>query len=284
MQSAWQFLSDLVWNIFNRPGLTDFIDIFIVAVIVYQLLKLTRETRASQVLKGFAILLLCSWLSELFKLRTLNYIMRWIVNSGAVVLVILFQPEIRRALEKLGRTSFMGLLRSDADQAEDERIIEELVQALLNMGKRRVGALIVIEQRTPLKDIIDTGTQVDARISQPLIENIFEPNTPLHDGAVVLRGHRVIAAGCLLQLSEGKSISRDLGTRHRAAMGVSESTDAITLIVSEETGIISYTFAGKMKRHMDAVSLTQLLRGIYLEPERGHTFVQWLRSRKERPS
>ncbi len=253
----------------HRPTISDVIDILIVAFFVYQLLKLTRGTRVSQVLKGVAVLLIALWLSDVFSLRTINWILRWLVNAGAVVLVVLFQPEIRRVLEGIGGTSLIDRVRNAGESIESEGLITELVDAMVNLSKRRVGALVVIEQKTRLKEICDTGTALDARVSQPLIENIFEPNTPLHDGAVIVRADRVVAAGCVLNLTEASGISRELGTRHRAAIGVSETTDAIVLIVSEETGIISVARHGKLTRHMDARSLTLLLRGIYAQPERG---------------
>lgn len=258
----------MVWNIIHRPSLSDVLDIVIVTFLVYQLLVFTRETRVSQVLKGLAVLLVSAWLSEIFQLRTLNWILRWVVNAGAVVLVVLFQPEIRRVLEGIGRTSVIRKLRGNEEAAQTDTIISEMVQAMLNMSKRRVGALIVIEQKTSLKEVCDTGTQVDACISQPLIENIFEPNTPLHDGAVILAYDRIRAAGCVLGLAEGAGISRELGTRHRAAIGISEATDAVALIVSEETGIISMARGGRLTRHMDARSLTALLQGIHAQPTR----------------
>lgn len=270
----------MVWNLLNRPRLADFLDIIIVAFLVYQLLKLTRETRASQVLKGLGMLLLCSWLSEALGLRTLNWILKWLVNAGAVVLVVLFQPEIRRVLEELGRTSFFDKVRPAEEDTQNRWIVDELVIGLTNMAKRRVGALIVIERKAHLKEVIDTGTLVDARISQPLIENIFEPNTPLHDGAVILRGDRVVAAGCVLRLSEGTGISRELGTRHRAAIGISEGTDAIALIVSEETGIISVARVGRLTRHMDAKSLTTLLCDVYTSQPRPNLLLQLLTRRR----
>lgn len=268
MNQLWQQITNMVWNIIHRPSISDVLDIVIVTFLVYQLLVFTRETRVSQVLKGLAVLLISAWLSEIFRLRTLNWILRWVVNAGAVVLVVLFQPEIRRVLEGIGRTSVLRKIRGNEEAAQIDTIVSEMVQALVNMSKRRVGALIVIEQKSSLKEVCDTGTQVDAHISQPLIENIFEPNTPLHDGAVILVYDRIRAAGCVLGLAEGAGISRELGTRHRAAIGISEATDAVALIVSEETGIISMARGGRLTRHMDARSLAALLQGIYAQPAR----------------
>ncbi|MDR3051268.1 MAG: diadenylate cyclase CdaA [Oscillospiraceae bacterium] len=268
MQELWNQVTTMLWNIAHRPRVSDVLDILIVAVLIYQVLRMTRETRVSQVLKGVGVLLLGLLLSEIFALRTINWILRWLVNAGAVVLVVLFQPEIRRVLEGIGGASLLERVRGGSDTGGGQTI-DELVQALVNLSKRRVGALVVIEQHTRLKEVCDTGTLVDARVSQPLIENIFEPNTPLHDGAVILHGDRVVAAACVLRLSEGSGISRELGTRHRAALGVSETTDAVVLIVSEETGIISVARGGKLTRHMDTRSLTLLLRDVYAAPRRG---------------
>lgn len=249
------------WNILNRPELKDWFDILIVAYLIYKLLMLTRQTRASQVLKGLAMLFVASWVSNFFDLSAFNWILTSLVNNAALVLLILFQPELRRALEQIGRGAKLDRVNSTAD--ENERIVTEITQALLSLARRRVGALIVFERKTGLKDFIDTGMSVDATVSGALLINIFEPNTPLHDGAVIIRGTRIVAAACVLALSDASNISRDLGTRHRAGLGVSESTDAVVLIVSEETGIISMAQAGKLTRHLDADDLTRVLSELY---------------------
>ena len=261
MTALWDTIQTALWNVFHRPGLSDIIDILIVTVIIYFLLMMTRQTRASAVLKGLVVLLIATFVSDLLGLTALNWLLMSVVNNGAVVLVILFQPEIRKALEQLGREN------SHAGEGEDQaRIIDEIIQCMTDLSRRRVGALIVFEQKTGLKDVIETGTAVDARISAPLLENIFEPNTPLHDGAVVIRGTRVVAGACILTLTEGRGISRELGTRHRAAIGISETTDAIVLIVSEETGIMSMARGGRLTRHLDTKSLREILEGIYAQP------------------
>lgn len=266
--TLWDQVKNLLWNMINRPQITDIIDILIVAFLIYQLLMLTRQTRASAVLKGLLLLILASWVSDLLGLTALNWILKSIVNNGAVVLLILFQPELRKALEQIGRGALIENNHLDSE-ADNKRIVEEMIQCLMNLSRRRVGALIVFEQKVGLKDLLETGTIMDAKISSPLLENIFEPNTPLHDGAVLVRGSRVMAAACILPLTEGRGISRELGTRHRAAIGVSETTDAVVLIVSEETGIISMARGGKLTRHMDTASLTQLLSGMYQQPHVG---------------
>ena len=255
------------WNIFNRPQFNDILDILIVAVLIYQLIMLTRETRASDVMKGFVMLIIACMLSGLLGLTALTWVLNLILNNGVIVLVILFQPELRHILEQLGRGAKLdhGTL---SNSEENARIVSEITQCLLNLSRRRVGALVVFEQRTGLKDVIETGTQLDSDISAPLLENIFEPNTPLHDGAVIIRGTRIMSASCMLTtLSESCAITRDLGTRHRAAIGISETTDAIVLIVSEETGVISMARDGKLTRHLDSAAITDILSSMYHQPQ-----------------
>ena len=281
MQTLWTQIRDALWNVFNRPTFTDFLDILIVAILLYGLLMLARQTRASAVLKGLVVLILASWISNLMGLTAINWILLNIVNNGAVVLVILFQPEIRKALEQLGR----GAIRDSShmsDHAENEYIVHEITNCLLALSRRRVGALLVFEQKVGLKDIIETGTLLDSRISGALIENIFEPNTPLHDGAVVIRGSRIMSAGCILTLAEGMGISRELGTRHRAAIGITETTDAITLIVSEETGIISVAREGRLTRHLDRALLEQILYKMYHQREEGLWSILFFRNRRKK--
>lgn len=271
-------VNTFLWNIFNRPQFKDWLDILIISILIYQLFMLTRETRASQVLKGLAVLILGTWISSFFGLTALNWVLMNIITNGSVVLIILFQPEFRRALERLGRGARIDRFQDNRD--ENTRIITEVTQSLLSLSRRRVGALLVFEQKTGLKDFLDTGTPIDAMISGALISNIFEPNTPLHDGAVIIRGDRLLAAGCVLALSEQSNLSRDLGTRHRAGLGVSESTDAVVLIVSEETGIISMAQAGRLTRHLDADGLTRVLTGMYRR--QSHTFNQLLGAVKDK--
>ena len=260
-------IQNLVWNVFNRPGLSDIIDILVVTVIIYELLMLTRQTRGSAVLKGLLLLLLIVGASNLLGLTALNWLLMAVLKNGALVLVILFQPELRKALEQMGRGAIIDKKRREVPD-DQEHIITEIIQCLTDLSRRRVGALIVFERKTGLKDVIETGISIDAEISAALLENIFEPNTPLHDGAVVIRGPRVMAGACILTLTEGRGISHELGTRHRAAIGVSETTDALVLIVSEETGIISMARGGKLTRHLDSKSLQEILGEMY---QQNHT-------------
>ena len=258
-------IQNLVWNVLNRPGLSDIIDILVVTVIIYELLMLTRQTRGSAVLKGLLLLLLIVGASNLLGLTALNWLLMAVLKNGALVLVILFQPELRKALEQMGRGAIIDKKRREVPD-DQEHIITEIIQCLTDLSRRRVGALIVFERKTGLKDVIETGISIDAEISAALLENIFEPNTPLHDGAVVIRGPRVMAGACILTLTEGRGISHELGTRHRAAIGISETTDALVLIVSEETGIISMARGGKLTRHLDSKSLQEILGEMYQQP------------------
>ena len=264
MSDVLTTLSNMAWNLTHRLGFVDLLDILIMTVIFYELLVLVQRTRSSALLKGLFLLLIIVLLSTLLGLTSLNWLLRYILNNGAVVLVILFQPEIRKGLEKMGRSTLLKKSnQSLKDMSENERIVTEIIQTMTDLSRRRVGALICFEQRTGLQDVIDTGTRVDGKISAPLLENIFEPNTPLHDGAVVIRDSRIEAAACILPLTEASGVSRDLGTRHRAGIGLSENTDAIVMIVSEETGIMSVVRGGVLRRPMTEQSLRMVLEEIY---------------------
>lgn len=240
----------------------DVVDIIIVAVIIYSLIRITSGTRALQVLKGLGIILAMAIAFSMLDLQTVTWMLSWLVNAAAVVLVILFQPEIRRALEKLGGGKFFGVM--SAPREGSELIVEELMRAVINMSKRKVGALIVFERKTGLRDIIETGTFINAEITSELVENIFYPNTPLHDGAMIIKDGKVYAAGCFLPLSDNKQISSELGTRHRAALGVSEVSDSYTIVVSEETGVISYMYDGMLTRYLDIPTLRGILERIFI--------------------
>ncbi len=261
MKTISSSIGTFFWNLFNRVQFKDVIDILIIAVLLYKVFQLTRQTRAGQVFKGFLLLIFISWFSNLLGFRALNWLVMNIVSNGAIVLLILFQPELRRTLEQFGRGARLGHLIENKDEAS--RIVFEITQSVLSLARRRVGALIVFEQKTGLKDFIDTGTVIDSMISGPLIANIFEPNTPLHDGAVIIRDDRIVAAGCVLSLSENSALGREMGTRHRAGLGVTEGTDAVVIIVSEETGIISTAQNGRLTRHLDADGLSRILGGMY---------------------
>ena len=256
-------LEAVVWNVIHRPNPIYLVDILLFAFILYQLLVHVQQTRVSQTLKGIAILLGATLLSGALGMRMIHALLFWMVNAGPVLLIVLFQSEIRRVLEQLGNSAVLEEFGGRNRSVDRDKMIEEMILALLHMARRRVGALIVIEQGIRLNDVIATGTKVDGIVSQPLLENIFEPNTPLHDGAVVVRDDRVVAAACLLRLSDATGVSRDLGTRHRAALGVSEISDAKVFVVSEETGIISLAEGGRLIRNLDDATLRRMLHEIY---------------------
>ncbi len=267
MAALWDTLELYVWNVLHRPGLADIADILVVAAIIYKLLMLTRDTRGSAVLKGLMLLLVLVGISNFVGLTAMSWLLSSVINNGPLVIVILFQPEIRKALEQIGRGARIDVRKADTGEDAD-RLIDEIIRCLTNLSRRRVGALIVFEGKTGLKDIIENGIPLDAQISAGLLENIFEPNTPLHDGAVVIRDKRIMSAASFLSLTDA-SISHDLGTRHRAALGVSETTDATVLIVSEETGIISMARSGKLMRHLDAKILRNILEAMYKPQRKG---------------
>ena len=256
---------------FTQIRLEDFVDIAIIAFFLYKLIILTKETRAFQLLKGIAFLFVAAIISETLQLQTLSWVLNSVLASGIVVLAVLFQPELRRALEHIGRGKIFnnGLLQNF--KPEENEIVSEMQLAIMSLAKRRVGALIVIEQRTSLGDIVATGTRIDGIISAPLIENIFEPNTPLHDGAVIIRDGAIVAAACFLPLAEDIAVARELGTRHRAALGVSSVSDSVTIVVSEETGVISFAREGKLVRYIDQKALHDLLESIFVGKEAAGT-------------
>ena len=253
-----------------RPA--DVVDVAIMAFVVYKLLGLMKATRAGNLVKGVGVFLVAMWLSSssVFNLRGVNYILGFILEWGVLALVILFQPEIRQLLETLGarNISLLKLLGTERKITEMEQAIEQTVVACTEMYKSRTGVLIVFERKIPLDDLVRSGTTLDAAVSGELLKNIFFVKAPLHDGAVIIRDGRVLGAGCMLPLSRNVNLSRDLGMRHRAGIGVSESSDAVVVIVSEETGSISVALGGMLKRHLKPETLNQLLcNELIPEPE-----------------
>ncbi|HBG1690963.1 TPA: TIGR00159 family protein, partial [Clostridioides difficile] len=235
--------------------------ISIVAYIFYKIFMFIKDTRAEQVFKGIIFLLLATQLSNTFKLHTVYWISLKALDYGVIAALIIFQPEFRAGLEHIGRAKF-NLFGKNVNTSEEtlNRNIEEIVEALYSLSRQKIGALIIMERETRISDIINTGTIIDAEISRQLLINIFIPNTPLHDGAVVIRDSKVKAAACFLPLTESKDLSKDLGTRHRAGIGVSEVSDCITLIVSEETGGVSIAKAGKLYRDISRERMMNILR------------------------
>ncbi|MEW9670209.1 diadenylate cyclase CdaA [Ammoniphilus sp. 3BR4] len=238
--------------------LSDAIDILLVTYLIYKLIIVLRGTRAIQLFKGIIVIVLTWLVSTYFGLRTLQWLMSQALNIGLLAILIIFQPELRRALEQLGRGGFFSRSHQPDDQIA-LRVVGETIKALQYMAKRRIGALIVIEKETGLADYIETGIEIGGKVSSELLINIFIPNTPLHDGALIVRKDMVMAAGCYLPLSENPMINKELGTRHRAAIGMSEVSDAIALIVSEETGQISIARNSELNRDLSEEQLREYL-------------------------
>ena len=251
-------------NIVSGVGFTDILDIMIVTFIIYKLLDFIRETRAEQLAKGLLLLVVATLLSKVLQLYTLHWILSGVMTVGLIAVVVIFQPELRRGLEYLGRSKFSNVL-SEVDKEEAKYMVGQLVEAIDSMSASRTGALIVIEREISLSDIVETGTVVDAVISAQMIGNIFYEGAPLHDGALIIRGNRLYAAGCVLPLTQNKNLNKELGTRHRAGIGITENSDALVIIVSEETGIISVAQNGKLTRFLDVKKIEKSLLNLYLE-------------------
>lgn len=228
-------------------GLADYIDIIIVAFVIYNIFRFVRDTRASQLVKGIGVLIVFMYAAELLKMKTVSFILEKTFEIGLIAIIIVFQPELRKVLEKVGTSTLKNIVRIGEDDAEENNI-GEVCTAVSKLAASKTGALILIERNTKLGDIIATGTVLNSTISHPLLVNIFVPNTPLHDGAVVIGDNRIKAAACFLPLTQNNSFSKEMGTRHRAAIGVSEITDCIAIVVSEETGTISMALNGDIKR------------------------------------
>ncbi|WP_332699050.1 diadenylate cyclase CdaA [Halalkalibacter lacteus] len=250
------------------------IDILLVTYVVYKAIMIIRGTRAVQLVKGITVILAVWFLSRFLGLRTLEFLMNQTITYGLLAIIIIFQPELRRALEQLGR----GRLFTSRTVPQDDSVkksVEAIVKASTYMGKRRIGALMSLERETGMTDYVETGIQMNANLTSELLINTFIPNTPLHDGAVILKENTILAAACYLPLSENPFISKELGTRHRAALGVSEVTDSITIIVSEETGSISLTKNGELHRELDEETLRSLLERELLIETKQTTTSRW---------
>lgn len=242
-------ISSYINGLYQNPIrlITLILDIGIVIFLGMKLIKIAKNTRAWQLFKGIALLILVTWISGIFKLNILHYILNAIMSWGVLALIVIFQPEIRRALEQLGTNKFTSFFGMDKDiEAKTKEDVYKIVIAATEMSKQKIGALIVIERDIEIKDIINTGIVMDADVSPQLITNIFVPNTPLHDGAVVISNNKIAAAACMLPLANDNDIARELGTRHRAGIGISKESDAIAIIVSEETGKISVAKDGTL--------------------------------------
>ena len=266
------------WNRIPQIGVNDIIDILIVAFLFYTVMRLIRSTSAARVARSILLLLVVTGLTEIFKLYTLNWILSKILEIGVIALVIMFQPELRRMLEHFGGRFFTNLISSGGAASPEQQAIEATVAACEVMSKEKVGALLIFERSMPLDEYFKTGTIVDAKVSDQLLRNLFFKNSPLHDGAVIVRGSRVAAAGCVMPLTENTHLPSDIGTRHRAGIGSSEVSDAVVVIVSEETGTISVAIGGMLKRHLAPKTLEKLLVSeLISEPEqKNSTLKTWL--------
>lgn len=261
-----------ILNALSLLRIRDLVDILIVAYIIYKLLMLIRETRAEQVLKGLAILLVSTKISEWLGLNTINWLLRNAMTVGVIALLIVFQPELRRALEHIGRTGLINISLFSANESDYSDVVDEIVKAVQGLSRSKTGALMIIALKTGMNEVIETGVYIDGKVSSELLSNIFIPNTPLHDGAVIIKNDRVVAAGCFLPLTENPNISKQLGTRHRAALGISEITDALAIVVSEETGVISIAQDGKLTRYLDSKMLKDILTKLYIPGRENKTF------------
>ena len=252
----------------RTAGLMDVIDILIVAYIIYRLMKLLKDTSAARLVKGIIVLLLVMLLASVAGLTTISFILRNSLGIGVFAVIVIFQPELRRLLEQLGKGNLSRLLTPADNKDEIEEAIGATVAACADMSRSRTGVLIVFERRERLGEIVATGTLLDADPSPELLKNIFFKNSPLHDGALIMRDGRICAAGCVLPLSGSQNLSRDLGTRHRAAVGMSESSDSVLVVVSEETGAISVAIGGMLKRHLSPEVLKKVLESELLTEEK----------------
>ena len=264
MQNFWNYI--MYYKQFIR--IRDIIDILIVAYTIYKGIKLLRETRAAQLVKGILVLVVALQLSSFLNLYMVNYILANTMQVGLIAILVVFQPELRRALEKMGRSKFGKILSFDDDDIEEKNTntITQICEAIGNLAENRIGALIILERDTRIGDIVRTGVNLNSDVSAELLINIFVPNTPLHDGAVIVRDNRIVAASCFLPLTQNSELNIELGTRHRAAIGITETSDCISLVVSEETGKISLALDGTLTRNLTVESLQRALTKL-LSPE-----------------
>lgn len=253
------FLTDMFINIRIR----DVVDVVIVALVLYKLFTMIRETRAEQLLKGIVVLLLLTKTTEWMELYTINWMLSNAMTFGTLAILIVFQPELRRGLEYIGRSKIFSKSFMEIRSESMSKVTREISTAVASLARQKIGALIVIERQTGLNEIVETGTRIGGDVSSELLINTFIPNTPLHDGAVIIKEDKIKAAACFLPLTDELSVSKELGTRHRAALGISEKSDSLSIIVSEETGSISIAQDGKLSRHIDIKTLETLLGELY---------------------
>ncbi|MDD5824018.1 MAG: diadenylate cyclase CdaA [Firmicutes bacterium] len=257
-------LTSIIMSI--RP--TDIIDIAVVAYLTYKVLEFIRETRAQLLLRAIVLLVALFFVSDFFNLNVLNWLLKSLITMGLFAIIVIFQPELRRGLEKLGRKSFLLTQSKDFANEEALAVVREIVDAVEDFSATRTGALIAVERETMLSEHTEKGAEIDAKISARLLGNLFYEGSPLHDGGVIIRGMRVLAASCVFPLTERVDIGRNLGTRHRAAVGMSEVSDALVIVVSEETGAISIAENGRLRRFVDGKTIEKALLEIYMPDDR----------------
>ena len=261
IQDVWTQLVSMTWS--------DYLDIIVVAFLIYKITPLLRSAGALRILKAVVMVLLISFVTDLLDMYALNFLVNQLLSVGLLAIVVLFQPEIRRVLDHLGNVQLARILGIEHQTQEMDTVISQTVMACETMSRERVGALIVFARDNPMDEYFKTGTMIEGQVSEQLIRNIFFPKASLHDGAMIIRDGRVAAAGCVLPLSESNRLSADLGTRHRAGVGLSETSDAVVIIVSEETGTISVAVGGMLKRHLAPQTLERLLRSELVSTEKG---------------
>ena len=274
MLDSIAYVINAIWGVFTAIGLNDIVDIAILSFLIFHGIKLIRETRAQQLTKGILILIGCYLLAVFFNLQTIRFLLRICFQWGFLALIIMFQPELRRVLEKVGRTSLGGFnffSSSDSDDNTEhwKKAIDAICDSAASLSSTKTGALIICERKTKLGEQIATGTILNCIPSTAIFGNIFFPNTPLHDGAVFIRNQRIVAATCYLPLSDNMELSKELGTRHRAGVGISEVSDSLTIIVSEETGAVSIAEGGLLKRDVGQDELKKKLSEITQGIEEG---------------
>ena len=258
------FIQNQILPFLATIRITDIIDILIVAVAIYAIIKGFRKTRAAQLIKGIAIFLVVTYLADWLQLNMISFFLGNLIQIGFIAIIIIFQPELRRALEHVGRSKFGKWFSTE--EIDYSEMVSEIIRASENMSKTNTGALMVFEKEAPLDDLLTGGTLINADVSSELLENIFVHNTPLHDGAVIIRNSKIYKASCVLPLSSNKDLSKECGTRHRAALGISEQSDCVSLVVSEETGKISIMHKGNMIRNLSISNLSELLMKL-LQPK-----------------
>ncbi len=256
--SAFSNALQNAWGVISGINIGDILDVILLSLLIYKAFQLVRQTHAGQLMKGVIYLLIANIFVNLLDMSVMQIILRMVWELGFLAIIILFQPELRQLLEKLGKSKLAMLGHTTAAEDEEQEIrdtIDHLVKACVTMSDSKTGALLVLEQTTILNDVAASGTVVDASVSRDLLCNIFYPKSPLHDGAVVIRKNRIFSASCILPLTQNANLNRELGTRHRAAIGMTEQSDAVVIVVSEETGTISLAHKGELKRGFDSITL-----------------------------